>query len=89
MMLWNVDQAELAYCMVNTPDDLMKYEQADLHHVGHINEVLRVTTLSFDRDVSLEEKIKQKVSACSVYFNDVCDLIAHDHNQIIQLKEAA
>jgi hypothetical protein len=89
MMLWNVDQAELAYCMVNTPDDLMKYEQADLHHVDHINEVLRVTTLSFDRDVSLEEKIKQKVGACSVYFNDVCDLIAHDHNQVIQLKEAA
>lgn len=81
MMLWDVDHAELAYCMVSTPDDLIKYEQQDLHFVDHISESLRVTTLSFDRDVSLEEKIKQKVEASKKYFNEVCEQIAQDHNK--------
>ena len=89
MMLWNTGHAELAYCMVSTPDDLIKYEQADLHYVDHINECLRVTTLHFERDTTLEEKIKQRVDTCNVYFNEVCEQIAQDHNQTIQLKEAA
>lgn len=89
MMLWDVDHAELAYCLVSTPDELIKYEQEDLHIVDHINECLRVTTLQFERDTALEEKIKFKVNACNVYFNEICDLIAKDHNQTIQLKKAA
>ena len=63
MMLWNVDRAEIAYCMVNTPDELIKYEQEELHFVDHIDEALRVTIVPYERDLKLEESIKMKVEA--------------------------
>lgn len=79
MMLWECDKSQLAYCMVTTPEELMKYEQSELHIVDHINEALRITTLNFERDLEKEEKIKQRVEASKVYFNEVCEQIAQDH----------
>ncbi len=63
MMLWNVDEADIAYCLVNTPDELIKYEQEDLHFVDHIDETLRVTIVPYKRDLNLEKEIKEKVEA--------------------------
>jgi hypothetical protein len=81
MMLWNVDTAELAYCLVDTPDDLIGYEDAGLHSVGHINQELRVTTLSFKRDKTLEEKIKTQVTNANLYFDQVIKKIAEQHTR--------
>lgn len=85
MMLWNVDYAEIAYCMVNTPDELIKYEQEELHFVDHINESLRVTTVPYRRDMKLEEKIKTKVEAARKYLSELIITINHQH----QILEAA
>jgi hypothetical protein len=79
MMLWDVDAAELAYCLVDTPDDLIGYEDASLHSVGNINQELRVTTLSFKRDKELEEKIKTRVTNANLYFDQVVKKIAVQH----------
>jgi hypothetical protein len=81
MMLWDVDAAELAYCLVDTPDDLVGYEDSSLHSVGHINAELRVTTLSFERDKSLEEKIKTRVTNANLYFDQVVKQIAEQHTR--------
>ena len=35
MHLWDVDDAELAYCLVNTPDELIGYERDELHNIEH------------------------------------------------------
>lgn len=80
MMLWNCNEFENAYCMVDTPDELIRYEQVELHQVSHINESLRVTIVKYERDLELEEKIKEKASAAQVYFNQVIDQIGLDHN---------
>lgn len=82
MMLWNVDEAEIAYCMVNTPDELIKFEQEELHFVDHIPEHLRVTIVPYKRDKELENKIKVKVEAARAY-------LANKVNQINQQHGAA
>jgi hypothetical protein len=80
MMLWDVDYAEIAYCMVNTPDELIKYEQPELHYVDHIDEALRVTIVPYERDRDLEEKIKVKVEAARKYLAEVVAEIKAQHN---------
>ena len=79
MMLWDVDQADIAYCMVNTPDELIKYEQEELHFVDHIDENLRVTVVHYFRDLELEEKIKQKVEAAREYLQEKVEKINQQH----------
>ena len=80
MMLWDCEEAELAYCMVNTPDDLIRYEQIDMHIVDGIDENLRVTVNSYKRDLELEANIKVKCKAAQDYFNELLEQMANDHN---------
>jgi len=80
MMLWDCDHFENAYCMLSTPDELIKYEQEELHYVDHIEESLRLTITPYERDKTLEEKIVEKVEAAQIYFNQVVDRIGNDHN---------
>lgn len=80
MMLWDVDYSELAYCMVNTPDELIKFEQEELHYVDAIDEALRVTIVPYERDRELEEKIKFKVDAARQYLAQIVEEIKAQHN---------
>ncbi len=79
MMLWNVDEADIAYCLVNTPDELIKYEQEDLHFVDHIDETLRVTIVQYERDLGLEEVIKEKVEAARNFIDKYTLEIKQQH----------
>lgn len=85
MRLWDVPVWEVAYCMVNTPDELIKYEQEELHYVDHIPEELRVTVVRYERDMDLEQKIATKVQAAHRYF----DFITHQMKREHGLLEAA
>lgn len=79
MMLWNCDESEIDYCMVTTPDELIRFEPTDIHYVDHIDPTLRVTRVPYMRDLALEEKIKVKVDACRKYFDEVVQTIAMEH----------
>jgi len=79
MRLWNVDESEINYCMVNTPDELVGYEDANLHYVDHIDPALRVTRVVIKRSLDLEDKIIEKVTAAREYFNTITQMIASDH----------
>jgi hypothetical protein len=79
MMLWGVDNAAVAYCLVDTPEHLIGYENPEAHIVSHIAPELRVTLVQYKRDLSLEEKIKEKVSAARVYFESVLTHIKKEH----------
>jgi hypothetical protein len=80
MWLWNVDKAAIAYCLVNTPEDLIGYERQEIHMVDHINPELRVTFVRYERDKSLEEKIQSKVEAARLYYQEVIEQIAKEHS---------
>ena len=81
MWLWDVDKASIAYCLVSTPDDLIGYENRAYHKVDHINQELRVTFVDYERDKTLEEKIKVKVEAARKYYDEVVALIAKQHER--------
>lgn len=79
MMLWDAPEAEIAYCLVNTPDELVRHEQADIHAVDRVPEQLRVTRVPYKRDMELEEKIKRKVGAARLYLDAQVQQIYLDH----------
>ena len=45
MMLWDCDTAIVDYCLVDTPEHLIGYEQRELHIVSHIDPEKRVKVL--------------------------------------------
>ena len=57
MNLYDKPRYEVAYCLVDTPDDLCKYQQPELHLVSHIPEHMRVTIWRFDRNLDDEAKM--------------------------------
>ncbi len=76
MMLYNKPKAELAYCMVSTPDYLLKeWDNLDIHKVDKHDPFLRVTTISFERDTEKEELIAQRVKDCRDFYNEYKDSI--------------
>ena len=79
MMLWDKPYAEIAYCLVSTPDDLIGWEAPSLHKVDHINRELRLTLVPYERDLVLEEKIKVKVAAARLYYEFMVREIANQH----------
>jgi hypothetical protein len=86
MRLWDVPLWEVAYCLVNTPDELVRHEQPELHYVDHIDEALRVTIVRYERDLALEAKIVAKVKAARAYLDR---LVAEIHRQHGIMLEAA
>lgn len=76
MWLYDKPKAELAYCMVSTPDYLLKdWDNLDIHKVDKHDPFLRVTTISFERDTEKEELIAQRVKDCREFYNEYRDSI--------------
>ena len=81
MMLWDLDQANIAYGLVNTPEHLVGYEDKALHQVEHIAPELRVTLLNYTRDKTLEDKIKFKVDEARKYYDKIVMQISEEHSK--------
>lgn len=71
MKLWDVPEWEVAYCLVDTPDDLIGYESADAHSVSHIAEHLRITTWRITRDLEKEAAMVEKIKHARRYYAEV------------------
>jgi hypothetical protein len=70
MMLYGVDVAYIDYCLVNTPDDLIGWEDKEKHIVDHIEVTKRVTTVKIERDEAIEKQILERLELCKVKFNE-------------------
>ena len=79
LMLWDLPQAAIAYCLVDTPEDLIGWELPELHYVSHIAPELRLTLVHYTRDTSLEEKIKARCEAANKYLDLVMNQISKEH----------
>lgn len=76
MWLYDKPKAELAYCMVSTPDYLLKdWDNYKIHKVDKHDPFLRVTTISFERDTEKEELIAQRVKDCREFYIEYRDSI--------------
>ena len=80
MWLWDKPRAEVCYCLIDTPEDLIGYENRALHQVRHIAPELRVTRWKIDRDDEAIAKIAPKVEAAREYYQQIIDRIALEHS---------
>lgn len=79
MLIYDRPKFYLDYCMVSTPEELRRHEQAELHEVGHIDPRLRVTTVCYERDVEIEKKIIAKATAAQLYIESIKAKILLEH----------
>lgn len=79
MWLWEAERAKVAYCLLDTPEELIRYEQRDLHEVEHLPEHLRVTVVEYTRDRASEQKIMRKVTAARQFLAAHIDRIHKEH----------
>ena len=80
MHLYNKQRWSVAFCMVNTPEELRKYEQEELHVVDHIDPRLRVTSVMYERDMLIEEKMLEKCYAAQRYIEQIKARILEEHD---------
>ncbi len=76
MKLWRVPEHEVVHILLDTPEEMIRYEQIELHRVEHIDPSMRITSVKYQRDTALEEKLDRK---CKV---------AHDYlmNRVAQIR---
>lgn len=80
MRLWTKPEFELAWCLVDTPEELVGYEDEQLHFVEHrLDPQMRVTTRLYKRDEDLERRMEIKARAANRYINQVIETIVREH----------
>ena len=76
MMLYDKPFAELAYCLVETPEELLQYEtNLTPHLVEGIDAELRVTVKKFERDLELENQTIERIELCNEYAEEYTNKI--------------
>ena len=89
MALWDADEWEVNYCLVDTPDRLIGFEPMPLHVVSHLPEWMRVTTWTIKRDIEKEAAIFEKVKAANEYMKLVLQEFDQIHAANQSLRNAA
>lgn len=89
MALWDAEEWEVNYCLVDTPDRLIGFENMELHYVSHIPEHMRVTTWTVKRDLEKEAAIFEKVQVAREYFQSVINEFDQTHAINMALRKAA
>lgn len=82
MALWDADEWEVNYALVDTPERLIGFEPMQMHVVGHIPEHHRLTSWVVSRDATKEAAIYQKVMHAREYFAQVVDEFDRTHTQL-------
>lgn len=86
MALWDADEWEVNYALVDTPDKLIGYEPLAMHVVGHIPENMRLTTWTVTRDMEKEKAMFEKVKHARAYYAEV--IAEFDRTHAIELEVA-
>lgn len=79
MRLWDVQEHEVCFVMLDTPDELIRYEQRELHEVSHIDPALRLTSITYQRDMAMEEKMINKCRVAQKYLLNTVARINLEH----------
>lgn len=83
-ILWpDTNYHELAYCMVDTPDDLLKWETEDAkaaHKVSHIDPAHRVTRIIYQKDPEKARKLEVKARVAQQYLADLIERFKAEHS---------
>lgn len=81
MKLWDVPEHEVVHIMLDTPPDMIKWEQPELHQVSHIDPALRITSVTYQRDAALEAKLDLKCKSAHNYLMNLVAQIKIEHRE--------
>lgn len=82
MQLYDVPQHRVAYVMLDTPSDLLKsWDQPELHQVEQHPEHMRLTIITYARDMALEEKMTRKLTVAKEYLLNTIARINLEHKE--------
>lgn len=80
MMLTGCESADVVYCLMNTPDELISYKKSngeriftepfDLHTMEDLHIGLRTTKVTYKRDLEIEKQIIAKCKIAQEYANE-------------------
>jgi hypothetical protein len=71
MLLWNKPKAKVQYCMVSTPDYIMKdWYNKDIHKVDKHEPTTRLTTVGIHRDEKLEDEMLEQYALANEYYKE-------------------
>lgn len=73
MHLWDRNKAQLAYCLVNTPYELIGNDPENWHIVDSINPVFRVSTINLKRDSTKEAQLLDRIRISQDWMNEALD----------------
>lgn len=79
MWLWDANEWEVNYALVNTPEHLIRYEPASMHFVDHVPEHMRLTTWLVTRDAAKEKAMAERVDAARDYYAEVIEEFSRTH----------
>lgn len=71
MWLYDKPRAYVDYCLVDTPEDLIGWEQPEMHIVSHMSVENRVRSIFYDRDLEKEGQIASKVVEAWKYYEQL------------------
>lgn len=83
MLLWDADEWEINYVMMDTPDRLIRFEPIGMHSVTHLPEHQRVTTWLIKRDPEALRIINLKVAAARQYAQEVIAEFDRSHQPLL------
>jgi len=89
MHLYDKPRAYLDWCLVDTPDELIKWESEALHKVSHIDPCMRVTTVEYVRDLEIEKKMLIRCQEAQLFIEKMKRQILIDHNYEYEELKAA
>jgi hypothetical protein len=71
MMLYNKEVAEVIYCLTSTPNSLLSaWDDLTMHKVDHIEAEKRITAVRVQRDLEIEEQIKEQYKIGNEYYKE-------------------
>jgi len=78
MLLFNKSQARIRYCMISTPDYLLKdWDNKAIHEVDNIDPSARITTVEIERDVNFEDDMMAQYAIANKYYQEYWKEIAN------------
>jgi hypothetical protein len=89
LALWDADEWDVDYAMVDTPEHLIGYDPMPLHVVGHIPEHMRLTTWTIKRDAAKEAAIFERIKHAREYYAEVIAEFDRSHVLFAEEAEAA
>lgn len=81
MHLYDRDEWHVAYLMLDTPEELCRYEPSEIHQVSHIPPTLRHTSITYKRDLELERKMLIKCRRAQEYIERIKAQIILEHEE--------